>query len=386
MKTALQQIYLDNASTSFPKAPGVGAAMAQYIEQVGVNVSRGGYARAYSAAERVLETREQMAALFGVPRPQNVVFCSGVTLALNMVMAGLLRSGDHVLVTSVEHNAVMRPLALLARRGVMFDRVPCDTEGRLDPARLEGMIRPNTRAVVMTHASNVCGTLLPIEAVSEICRRHSLRLIVDAAQSAGVVPLSLRGMGLDALAIPGHKGLLGPGGIGCLLLSQQLAEELDPVIAGGTGSRSDSEETPDFLPDKLEPGTPNLPGIYGLHAALKHLQPEQIEAIRLHEQALTARLLNGLQAISAVRAVGLPGIGGRLAVVSVDFLRLDNAEAAFRLESEHGIMTRCGLQCAPSAHRTLGTFPQGTVRFSMGPSTTEQEIDLALEAIVAVVK
>ena len=382
----MRQIYLDNASTSFPKAPGVAAAMAEYIEQVGVNVSRGGYAPAYSAAERVLETRERLAAMFGVPKPQNVIFCAGVTMALNLVMLGLLKSGDHVLVSGMEHNAVMRPLALLARRGVLFDCVPCGLRGEMQPDQLEGMIRPNTRAVIMTHASNVCGTLLPVEAVAQICRRHNIRLIVDAAQSAGVVPISLSGMGIDALAIPGHKGLLGPPGIGCLLLSEAFAAELDPVMAGGTGSRSDSQRTPDFLPEKFEPGTPNLPGIYGLCAALKFLAQRGTDGIRRHEALLTRRFLRGLDTIPAVRPVGMPDSEGRVAVISVEFLRQDNATAAFALESEYGVLTRCGLQCAPSAHRTLKTFPQGTVRFSFGHATTEQEVEAALYAIAAVAR
>lgn len=377
----MNKIYLDNGSTSFPKAPGVGAAMAAFIEHIGVNVARGGYSEAYSAMEVVLDTREQLCRLFHFPKAENAVFTSGITASINLLLKGFLRPGDHVLTTAMEHNAVMRPLTQLAEEGVSFDRIPCREDGSLCLEQVEPMIRPNTRAVVMLHASNVCGTLLPVQEVGEICRRRGLRFFVDCAQTAGIFPVDMAACHIDGLAFAGHKGLLGPQGIGGVLIEEGLAGELRPLLSGGTGSASHLETVPPFLPDRFEAGTQNLPGIFGLHAALTYLEQTGVDGIRETELARTARLLEGISATEGVRVVGRQTIEGRTAVVSVEFLGVDNAEAAFLLEDRFGIMTRCGLHCAPNAHKTLGTYPQGTVRFSPGHTTTEAEIDAAIAAV-----
>ena len=276
----------------------------------------------------------------------------------------------------------MRPLLQLS--GVEFDRIPCDEEGRLDPAAMLPLIRPNTRLCIMAHGSNVCGTVQDAAAVGAICAEHGIAFALDAAQTAGHIPIDFQALHLSALCVPGHKGLLGPSGIGALLLRDDFAHALTPLLAGGTGSASDSEYLPDYLPDRFESGTPNLPGIYGFEEALRFIEETGIDALRAHELELTARFLEGLRTIPNLRLCGTEDLSRRVGVISVDFTQADNAEAAFRLESEFGILTRCGLHCAPSAHKTLGTFPQGTVRFSLGFSSTAADVDAALAALRAI--
>lgn len=377
----MRMVYLDNASTTFPKAPGVAQRVSGYIEQMCGSVGRGGYASAYSAAEVLLDTRERLCALFGFEEPRGVIFTQNVTLALNMVLKGLLHSGDHVLVSSVEHNAVMRPLTQLLEAGVTFDRVPCGADGSLRLEALEKAVKPNTKAVVMTHASNVCGTLLPIAQVGALCRRLGLIFIVDCAQTAGVYPIDMRQMHIDILCFTGHKGLLAPQGVGGFLVSTALAGRITPLVSGGTGSFSDAETLPPLLPDRLEAGTPNLPGIYGLNTALQYLQTYTTARILQQEQALTQRFLDAVGGFAGVRVLGVRDAARQTATVSLDFTGIDNAEASYRLDSEFGVMTRCGLHCAPHAHKTLGTFPQGTVRFSMSHNNTADEIDYTVQCI-----
>jgi len=374
-------VYLDYGSTAYPKAPGVGAAMADYIENCGVNIARGGYESAYSAAERVLECRELLTELFNGPDPQNVVFTSGVTASLNIVLKGLLKPGDHVVTSSMEHNAVARPLRQLEKAGVIVERVPCRPDGSLPLDAFRAALRPDTRCVVMTHASNVCGTLMPAEQIGAICKEMNIPYILDTAQTAGAFPVDMQKMNVSALCFTGHKSLLGPQGIGGFIITDELSAQVEPLLSGGTGSRSHSEEVPDFLPDRFEPGTQNLPGIMGLRHALLYLKETGIDNIRAHEMTLCERFMQGLQAIPASHIKGKTDLDGRTCVVSVDFEGFDNAEVSGVLAEDFRISTRCGLHCAPSAHKTLGTFPRGTVRFVPGSATTAEEIDYALESI-----
>ena len=386
----MKQIYLDQASTSFPKAPGTAEAVFRYMTDCGCNIGRGSYAAAYSAEELVYDTRVQLCRLFGAkaaPDPKNVVFTKNVTESLNVLLKGLLRPGDHVLVSSLEHNAVMRPLRQLEKQGIRFTRVPCAADGNMDPAEVENRIEPSTKAVVMLHASNVCGTVLPAEKVGAVCRKHGLWFILDAAQTAGVLPLDMEALNIDALAFTGHKGLLGPQGTGGFLVRNGLAAELEPLIAGGTGSVSHTEEIPDFLPDRFEAGTLNLPGIAGLHAALTWLLARPEGSVLAHELTLTERFLRHMEALEnggLLRVIGKHGTEGRIGVVSVVPLHLDPAELAFRLDERFGVAVRVGLHCAPAAHRALGTFPEGTVRFSFGVFNTEDEIDAAAQAVAEI--
>lgn len=380
----MNTIYLDNGATSFPKPPAVAQAMLQYMTEVGASINRGVYGSAQAAGMTTLMLREGLCRLFHHSDPTHCVLTGGNTMGLNMVLRGWLRPGDHCLVSSVEHNAVMRPLHDLAEQGVTFDRIPCDRDGHLNPADIPALIRPNTRLLVMAHGSNVSGAVQDATAVGSICHEHGIPFVLDAAQTAGHWPIDFEAMHLSALSVPGHKGLMGPSGIGALLLSADFAKNLTPILTGGTGSASDSEAQPDYMPDKFESGTPNLPGIYGFHAAVDFILDTGVEALQVRERQLTKYFLDKLRDVKDIRLAGPWDLENRVGVISVDFAQVDNAEAAYRLEQDYGILTRCGLHCAPSAHKTLGTFPQGTVRFSVGHYTTEAEIDTAVQAIAEI--
>lgn len=376
-----RQIYFDNGSTSWPKAPNVAEAMAELLKNGAFNINRGNYEGAYEVEGMVLDTRDQLARLFHAQDSRRVIFTSGITSSLNYFIKGFLKAGDHVLVSGLEHNAVMRPLRQMEAKGVVYDIVKTEKDGTVHPESVEEAVRNNTKAVIMLHASNVCGTILPIGEIGEICRRHHLFFAVDTAQSAGTIPVDMKGCKIDFLAFTGHKGLLGPQGIGGFLISEELDSCMEPYIAGGTGSRSDSLDMPESLPDKYESGTLNLPGIIGLHAALSYLEEIGMETIHRRKMELTGYFLERLSEIPDIRIAGKMGIADRVAVVSLDFLEKDNALAAYELEQQYGIMTRVGLHCAPTAHRTLQTYPQGTVRFAFGMENTKEEIDLCLEGI-----
>ena len=380
----MNTIYLDNGATSFPKPPAVAQAMLQYMTEVGASINRGVYGSAQAAGMITLMLREGLCRLFHHSDPTHCVLTGGNTMGLNMVLRGWLRPGDHCLVSSVEHNAVMRPLHDLAEQGVTFDRIPCDRDGHLNPADIPALIRPNTRLLVMAHGSNVSGAVQDAMAVGAICHEHGIPFVLDAAQTAGHWPIDFEAMHLSALSVPGHKGLMGPSGIGALLLSADFAKNLTPILTGGTGSASDSEAQPDYMPDKFESGTPNLPGIYGFHAAVDFILDTGVEVLQERERQLTKYFLDKLRDVKDIRLAGPWDLENRVGVISVDFAQVDNAEAAYRLEQDYGILTRCGLHCAPSAHKTLGTFPQGTVRFSVGHYTTETEIDTAVQAIAEI--
>ena len=380
----MEKIYLDNASTTFPKPEAVPRAVYEYMTTQGANINRGCYDSAYDVEEQVFETRQMLADLFHGGDCKNVVFTKNVTESLNVILKGFLKPGDHVLVSAMEHNAMMRPIRQLEGQGVSFDRIPCDEAGNLRLEEMEGLLRPNTRAIAMMHASNVCGTLLPIRAVGEFCHAHGLKFIVDCAQTAGVFDIDMEAMGIDALAFTGHKGLLGPQGIGGFILKEEMIGLINPLLSGGTGSISHTEEIPAFMPDRFEPGTMNLPGILGLRAGLAWLNETGTANIRAHELALTGRFLAGLQELERagdIRIVGRRDLKDRTGVVSIQTLKKELSQAAFELDADHGIMTRVGLHCAPSAHQTLGTYPTGTIRFSFGWFNTRDHVDTALGAL-----
>ena len=431
----MDRIYLDQASTSFPKAPGAAQAMMDYMTMNGANVNRGCYSSAYSAEEVLYETRQLLAELFHFSKCKNVIFTPNITTSLNFILKGFLKPGDHILVSAMEHNAVMRPVVQLASQGILFDRIPCREDGSMILEKVEELIRPETRAIVTLHASNVCGTRMPLKALGEICQRHHLYFIVDSAQTAGIVPIDMEKMHIDALAFTGHKGLRGPQGTGGFLVSQELAEQMEPLISGGTGSVSHTEEIPDFLPDRFESGTPNLPGIYGLHEALLFLKAKQqttespfvsdctpglhncpdlsvtvptgtrvntdsftgnnpfyphMQALYERELSLTGYFLEQLQMLDDtgkhIRIIGKKDLTHRNAVVSIQTPEIDMSQVAWQLDSEFGVMTRVGLHCAPNAHKTLGTYPAGTIRFSFGPENTKEELDFAIHGIKEILK
>lgn len=376
-----KKIYFDNGSTSWPKAPGVAESVSDLLVNGAFNINRGNYEGAYEVAGRVLDTREKLARMFQVEDSRRVIFTLGVTCSLNYFIKGFLKEGDHVLVTGLEHNAVMRPLHQMRTKGVSYDVIPVDRQGNLNTEAAEALVRPNTKAVIASHASNVCGTVVPIEELGEFCGRRHLFFVVDTAQTAGTLKIDMPGSKIDLLAFAGHKGLLGPQGIGGFLISEELDREMEPLLAGGTGSQSDSLEMPDQLPDKYESGTMNLPGIIGLHAALSYLEETGIDVLRKKKMELTGYFLEQAAQLEGIRIVGRPDTEKRVAVVSLDFQTVDNAVAAFELERRAGIMTRVGLHCSPLAHQSLGTFPQGTVRFAFSACNTREEIDVCIAVL-----
>ena len=382
----MDYIYLDNASTSFPKAPTVATAMSDYITNRGININRGSYALAYDVEDIIYTTRQRLNTLFNGHDPSHVIFTQNVTMSLNMVIKGLLKAGDHVLVSSMEHNAVMRPLTQLLDKGIAFDIIPCDKTGSIQLESMDSLIRPNTVAMIINHASNVCGTIQPLESIGSICKAHNLQFIVDAAQTAGVIPIDVKAYHIDALCFTGHKGLLGPQGIGGIILTKEMAQTLIPLIAGGTGSFSHLETMPTHMPDAFEAGTLNLPGIIGLNEGLSYIESQRMENIHNHELALTQAFLEGLQSIDVVNIIGKQDIQDRTAVVSITIDGMDPASIAYELESTYHIMTRVGLHCAPRAHQTLGTYPEGTVRFSFGYANTHEDVESALSALHRILK
>ena len=381
----MKKIYLDQASTTYPKPECVAQAVYEYMTGNGSNINRGCYENAYDMEEVVLETRELLCELFDGPDCKNVIFTKNVTESLNVVLKGFLKPGDHILTSSMEHNAVMRPLRQLEAAGVNFNRIPCNQQGELLLEELEGLLKPNTKAIVMMHASNVCGTLLPLKEVGSFCKAHGLKFIVDCAQTAGVFPISMKEMNIDALCFTGHKGLYGPQGIGGFILQEEMIGEISPLLSGGTGSISHTEEIPDFMPDRFEPGTMNLPGIFGLHAALEWLNDTGIENIHNREKKLTELFLQKIQELDPkmekIRLIGKTVVDGRTSVVSVQTPGKDVSEVAYLLDKNYGIMTRVGLHCAPSAHKNLDTYPTGTVRFSFGYLNTEEEVLFTVKAL-----
>jgi len=380
MKEAV--IYFDNAATSWPKPSEVTQAMVHFMESVGANPGRSGHRLSVEAGRIVYEAREALSELFNAPDPLRIVFGLNVTEAINLALRGLLRPGDHVITSSMEHNSVMRPLRALEQQGVELTVVPCSPQGFLDPADLEAAIRPNTVMIALNHGSNVVGSLLPIREAGQIAREHGLLLLVDAAQTAGAVPLDVQADNIDLLCFTGHKALYGPMGTGGLIIGERVdVERLEPLKRGGTGSRSEYEEHPDFLPDKCEAGTPNAVGLAGLAAGVRWVLRMGVEAIRAHEVALTQRLIDGLREIPGVTVYGGMDAARQTGTVSFNVAGLEPSEVGLRLDEEYSILCRVGLHCAPAAHKTIGTFPRGTVRFGLGYFNTMEEVERALEAV-----
>lgn len=375
-------IYLDNAATSWPKPPEVMHAMQRYLQEIGATPGRSGHRLSIEAARLVYEARESLAILLGAHDPLRVVFSKNVTEALNLALYGLLQPGDHVVTSSMEHNAVMRPLRDLESAGVELTIVPCSPAGELEPGDVEKAIRPSTRMIVMNHASNVLGTLLPAREVGEIARRHDLLFLLDTAQTAGSYPIDMEADYIDLLGFTGHKALLGPQGTGGLIVGDRVPlERFRPLIRGGTGSSSEKDVQPGFLPDKYESGTGNAVGIVGLGAAVDYLLRQGVDRIRQAEMAHTGRLFSGLAGIPGVTLYGTRGTEQATSTVALNIEGLLPSEAGERLDEEYGILCRVGLHCAPAAHCTMGTFPKGTLRFSPGPFTTDGQIDAAIGAV-----
>ncbi len=375
----MREIYLNHAATSPRPSDTVRDAVIAYLREGG-HASPGRNFEGLEDAQRALDARLAVGALFGVTHPSRVVFTPGATASLNMLLHGAIRRGDHVLTTSVEHNAVARPLALLEKQGVItVTRMRCAPDGTLDPAQVEQSLRPNSRLLVMTHASNVLGTILPFRECFAAAKRRGLFTVLDAAQTAGCIPLRME-PDMDAVAFAGHKGLGGLAGTGGFVLGKDSADRLEPWLVGGTGSASDSLEQPAFLPDKFEPGTPNTVGIVSLGAAAEELLAVGVDAVRRRAQSLTERFIAAASRLP-VAVCGTGDAAKSVPVVSLAVADADPGILAGRLYREHGVLIRSGLHCAPLAHETAGTFPRGTLRFSFGRGTTEEDIDAAVSAL-----
>jgi len=377
----MKPIYFDNAATSWPKPPAMIEAMARFNESIGGNPGRSGHRLSIEAARVVYEARERVAELIGSPDPLSIAFTKNATEAINCVLFGLLKPGDHVVTSGMEHNSVMRPLRFLERQGVELSIVPCSPAGVLDPGDALRAMKRNTLAIVVTHASNVTGTLFPLEDLARIAHERGSIFVVDASQTAGSVPIDVIRTGMDILCFTGHKSLLGPQGTGGFYIRKGLEQRVRPLIRGGTGSASEFEEQPDFLPDRFESGTPNAIGLAGLAAGIRFVLASGIERTREKEMHLTRRFLEGMAGIPGTILYGPQDAGQRTAVVSFNVRGISPSEIAFELDEQFAVLSRPGLHCAPAAHRTIGTFPEGTVRFSFGHSTTEDEIRRGFEAV-----
>ncbi len=374
-----EEIYLDNAATSWPKPDSVYQAVDNFNRQIGASPGRGSHSRTIAAGQVILDTREALAGLFNIKDSSRIVFTGNVTEAINIGLKGLLKPGDHVVISSMEHNAVARPLYTLKNQGVEITVIQCAPDGSLDPCSVEKAITEKTRLVCMLHASNLTGTIMPISEVGEIARRKGVLFMVDTAQTAGVLPVDVEEQKIDILAFTGHKGLLGPQGTGGLYIRPGL--EIRSLIEGGTGSLSEQIYQPDFLPDKLESGTPNTPGIAGLGAGVRFIQETGLEEIRLHEQELTDYLVHGLEDIPDVILYGPRDSRRQTAVVSFNIEDRDCGEVSFLLDKNYGILCRSGLHCAPLAHRTLGTVKEGACRLSPGYYNTLEDMEKVVRAV-----
>lgn len=380
-------IYLDHAATSWPKPPEVMRAMTDFCEHAGGNPGRSGHRLSLAAARIVYDARDSLAELFGAPDPLRIIFTANATHAINLVLRGLLRPGERVVTSGIEHNAVMRPLRALESQGVQLSVIPCAADGSLDLQLAANAITPGTRLVVLNHASNVAGTILPAAAIARMAHEAGAWFLLDAAQTAGVLPIDVQALGIDLLAFTGHKGLQGPPGIGGLVIGNSVDTSLiEPLLRGGTGSRSEQEVQPEDCPDKFESGTPNGVGIAGLRAGVRWLRDHGVEAIRAHECELTQALVEGLAAIPGVTVYGPSSVSQRTATVSFTVAGRTVSQIGLRLDDEFDVLCRVGLHCAPAAHRSLGTFPEGTVRFAAGATTTLDEIQAAVAAVRQVVQ
>jgi len=380
-------IYLDHAATSWPKPPEVIEAMMDFLERAGGNPGRSGHRLSIKAGRVVYNARESVATLFNATDPLRIIFTLNATHAINLGLRGLLRPGDHVVTSGIEHNAVMRPLRDLEKNGILLSVIPCACDGSLDPGDVARAIQPSTRMVAITHASNVMGTILPVAEIADAAHAQGALLLGDAAQTAGILPVDMQSMGIDLLAFTGHKWLQGPPGVGGLILGERICtQEMAPLVRGGTGSRSEFEVQPEECPDKYESGTLNGPGIAGLGAGVEWVLKQGVAAIRAHEIELTRTLLEGIQSIPGITIYGPENIENRTSIISFTAKGWRTSEIGLRLDDDHGILSRVGLHCAPAAHRTIGSFPEGTVRFALGATTTMEEVRTAIDAVAQILE
>jgi len=377
----VETVYFDNAATSWPKPESMMQAMTDFNAGIGASPGRSAHRRSVDSGRLIFEARGRADGILGAEEPLGIVFTKNGTEALNIAITGLLKPGDSCITSSMEHNSVMRPLRSLELSGVRLDIVGCSESGMLDPDNIKRAIRPDTRAIYLMHASNVTGNVMPVAEVGLIAKEHGIIFCVDAAQTAGAVPIDVKGMGIDMLAFTGHKSMFGPQGTGGLYIRKGLEGMIEPIMSGGTGSRSEYEHQPDFMPDKYESGTPNTIGIAGLSAGIRFVEKTGVGLIRDKERSLLQNFIEGLKKIRGAIIYGSQPVSDRIAVVSFNLEGISPSEASLILDEKYNIMCRPGLHCAPQAHRTIGTFPAGTLRFSFGYFNTEEEIEYGLKAL-----
>jgi cysteine desulfurase family protein len=383
MGPGFMSIYLDNSATSFPKPESVYAAVDQAFRTCGANPGRGGHSMSLDAARLVFSARETIADFFSIADASRLVFTSGATESINTALFGLLNPGDHVVTTAMEHNSLLRPLRILEQSGVLVSIVDADSTGFVSAESIAQACTDATRLVAMSHCSNVTGTVLPVATVAKFCQAKNLLLLVDAAQTAGHTVIDVNELGIDLLAIPGHKGLFAPPGIGCLYVRDGV--QLRPLIHGGTGGQSEQDTMPAQMPERLESGTLNTPGIAGLKAGVEFIMDVGLETIIAHEQQIVDSLVQGLRALPGITVYGPADQSHHGGAVSFTCQNRDSSEIGFLLDREYDIMVRVGLHCAPGAHRMIGTFPQGTVRVSPGYFTTLEQIDFFVQAVTNII-
>lgn len=381
------KLYLDNAATSYPKPKEVYQAMNDYMINLGASPGRGSYASALDSSRIVYNCREELCSLFNFDTVENVIFTSNITHSLNILINGFIKEGMHVITSSMEHNSVLRPLHTLKNFiNYELDIIKASNEGLINIEDIKNSIKENTKLIILTHSSNVIGTLEPLEEIGLVCKQKGIFFIIDSAQTAGITEVDFKKLNCNALAFTGHKGLLGPQGIGGFLIDDSFNEKCSSIFVGGTGSLSSDLLQPDFLPDKFESGTLNTPGIAGLLAGINFITSVGINSIKEKEEFLTQKLIDGLLNIDDVILYGLKTSKNRTSAISMNFRNIDSSEVAYTLDSQFGIMTRTGLHCAPLAHKTIGTYPTGTLRMSLGYFNDEKDVDYTLFSLNKILK
>lgn len=381
------KVYLDNAATSYPKPERVTYAVMNYMMNIGSNPGRGGYSLALEGDRIVYRCREALMNLFNFDKVENIIFTPNITTSLNLLIKSTIKDGWHVITSSMDHNSVLRPLSALAKRGkIELDIINSSKEGIISIDELKKHIKCNTKMIVLSHASNVVGTIQPLEQIGAICRQNNIYFIIDSAQTAGSIKVDFKKLNCNALAFTGHKSLLGPQGTGGFLIDDALNNEAVSFYEGGTGSLSNSIEQPDFLPDKFESGTLNAPGIAGLLEGIHFIEETGISSINEQEEYLTQKFIDGLMNIDSIYVYGFHDSSLRTSVISINSSKISNSELGFLLDTEFGIMARTGLHCAPLAHTSLGTFSNGTIRFGIGPFNNITDINYTLRSINSIIK
>jgi len=381
------KVYLDNSATSYPKPEEVYNSILHFMKDIGANPGRGGYENALQSDRIIYSCRSSVSKLFNFDKIENIIFTQNITVSLNILIKSVVKDGWHVITSSMDHNSVLRPLFTLKNSGrIELDVIECGKDGLIKLNDFNALIKQNTKLVVISHASNVIGTIQPIEEIGRICKQKGIYLIIDTAQTAGVLDIDFTKLNCSALAFTGHKALLGPQGIGGFLINDDLNSIATPIMEGGTGSQSQNTCQPEFLPDKFEIGTLNTPGIAGLLSGINYLNNKGLDSIREKEQYLTKIFIEELLNIESIEVYGTKDAFKSTATISINSTKINNSELGYILDNEYGIMVRTGLHCAPLAHKSIGTFPQGTLRFSFGPFNDIKDINYTLYALTSILK